>query len=111
MRKSVASVQNIIFVVANYYGVTARQIESRDRHRYVAHARMTAMYLARELTGLSLMDIGGLIGDRDHTTVLHATREVAQRMIADETYCKQVGILKARLTPKEIEEFEPVGLS
>jgi chromosomal replication initiator protein len=55
---------------------------STSRTAAVSHARQIAMYLARELTDLSLADIARQFG-RDHTTILHATRAVSARASAD----------------------------
>jgi chromosomal replication initiator protein len=50
---------------------------SKKRSRNVARPRQIAMALAKELTQLSLPDIGEAFGGRDHTTVLHACRKIA----------------------------------
>ena len=50
---------------------------SKKRSRNIARPRQIAMALAKELTQLSLPDIGEAFGGRDHTTVLHACRKVA----------------------------------
>jgi chromosomal replication initiator protein len=50
---------------------------SKKRSRNVARPRQVAMALAKELTQLSLPDIGDAFGGRDHTTVLHACRKIA----------------------------------
>jgi len=51
---------------------------SKKRTRNVARPRQVAMALAKELTQMSLPDIGEAFGGRDHTTVLHACRKIAQ---------------------------------
>jgi chromosomal replication initiator protein len=53
-------------------------MHSKKRNRNIARPRQIAMYLARELTQTSLPDIGASFGGRDHTTVLHACRKVAE---------------------------------
>ena len=70
------SVARIQQAVAETYGVPVEKVKARGRASQIAHARQVAMYLARELTHLSLAQIGEQFGGRDHTTVLHAHRKV-----------------------------------
>jgi len=51
---------------------------SKKRSRTIARPRQVAMALAKELTSLSLPDIGDAFGGRDHTTVLHACRKITE---------------------------------
>lgn len=71
------SVENIQKVVADYYKVKVSDMHSKNRSRVVARPRQMAMALAKELTSLSLPEIGQNFGGRDHTTVLHACRQIA----------------------------------
>lgn len=57
------------------FNVTRAKLHSRSQHYVVAHPRMIVMYLGRQITPMSLPQIGRYF-DRDHTTVLHATRRV-----------------------------------
>jgi chromosomal replication initiator protein len=68
-------------------GVTLDELLSPSRAQRVAFARQVAMYLARELTDATLPAIGRAFGNRNHTTVLHACRRVAERIAVEpETY-------------------------
>jgi chromosomal replication initiator protein len=71
------SVENIQRTVADYYKIKVAEMYSKKRSRNVARPRQVAMALAKELTQLSLPDIGEAFGGRDHTTVLHACRKIA----------------------------------
>jgi chromosomal replication initiator protein len=71
------SIENIQRIVADYYKIKVSEMYSKRRSRNVARPRQIAMALAKELTQLSLPDIGEAFGGRDHTTVLHACRKVA----------------------------------
>src|SRR5262245_31890698 len=71
------SVENIQKTVADYYKIKVSEMYSKRRSRNVARPRQIAMALAKELTQMSLPDIGEAFGGRDHTTVLHACRKVA----------------------------------
>jgi chromosomal replication initiator protein len=70
------SVDNIQRIVADYYKIKVSDMYSKKRTRTVARPRQMAMALAKELTQLSLPDIGDAFGGRDHTTVLHACRKI-----------------------------------
>jgi len=72
------SIENIQKTVADYYKIKVSEMYSKKRSRNVARPRQVAMALAKELTQLSLPDIGDAFGGRDHTTVLHACRKVAE---------------------------------
>ena len=71
------SIDNIQKTVAEYYKIKVSEMYSKKRSRNVARPRQMAMALAKELTQLSLPDIGEAFGGRDHTTVLHACRKIA----------------------------------
>ncbi len=70
------SIENIQKTVADYYKIKVSEMYSKKRSRNVARPRQVAMALAKELTQLSLPDIGEAFGGRDHTTVLHACRKI-----------------------------------
>ena len=72
------SVENIQKTVADYFKIRVTDMHSKKRTRAVARPRQVAMYLAKELTQLSLPEIGSNFGGRDHTTVLHACRTIAK---------------------------------
>jgi len=72
------SIENIQKTVADYYKIRISDMHSKKRSRAVARPRQVAMALAKELTQLSLPEIGSNFGGRDHTTVLHACRQVTK---------------------------------
>ena len=72
------SIENIQKTVADYYKIRVSDMHSKKRSRAVARPRQVAMALAKELTQMSLPEIGSNFGGRDHTTVLHACRQVAK---------------------------------
>ena len=72
------TIDNIQRTVAEYYKIKVSEMYSKKRSRNVARPRQMAMALAKELTQLSLPDIGDAFGGRDHTTVLHACRKIAE---------------------------------
>ena len=72
------SIENIQKTVADYYKIRISDMHSKKRSRAIARPRQVAMALAKELTQLSLPEIGSNFGGRDHTTVLHACRQIAK---------------------------------
>jgi chromosomal replication initiator protein len=72
------SIDNIQRLVAEYYKIKISDILSKRRNRTIARPRQMAMYLAKELTNHSLPEIGEAFGGRDHTTVLHACKRIAE---------------------------------
>ena len=71
------SVEGIQKTVSEYYKIKVSDMHSKKRTRMVARPRQVAMALAKELTPMSLPEIGEAFGNRDHTTVLHACRTIA----------------------------------
>jgi len=71
------SVEGIQKTVAEYFKIKISDMHSKRRSRNVARPRQVAMALAKDLTQMSLPEIGEAFGNRDHTTVLHACRTIA----------------------------------
>jgi chromosomal replication initiator protein len=76
-------IPNIQKTVADYYGLQIKDLLSKRRTRSLARPRQVAMALAKELTEHSLPEIGDAFAGRDHTTVLHACRQVRHLMETD----------------------------
>lgn len=90
-------VTHIQALVAAYYKIPVREMTSDRRAREVARPRQVAMYLAYEATPKSLPDIGKRFGGRDHTTVIHAIRQVQKLMLEDAEIEADVKALRERL--------------
>jgi len=78
LQDKLISIDNIQRTVAEYYKIKISDILSKRRSRSVARPRQVAMALAKEITNHSLPEIGDAFGGRDHTTVLHACRKIAE---------------------------------
>jgi chromosomal replication initiator protein len=74
----IVSIENIQKTVADFYKIKVADMYSKKRTRNLARPRQIAMALAKELTNQSLPEIGESFGGRDHTTVIHACRKVAE---------------------------------
>lgn len=82
-QQQVISIGNIQKVVADYYQLRMVDLLSKRRTRSLARPRQMAMALAKELTSHSLSEIGDGFGGRDHTTVMHADRQIRKLLNTD----------------------------
>ena len=83
LQDKLVSIDNIQRTVAEYYKIKIADLLSKRRSRSVARPRQVAMALSKELTNHSLPEIGDAFGGRDHTTVLHACRKIAELRESD----------------------------
>jgi len=92
VQNKMVSVENIQKTVAEYYNIRLADLSAKTRSRSIARPRQVAMSLAKELTSKSLPEIGLAFGGRDHTTVLHACRKIAELKqedpLIEEAYAK-----------------------
>jgi chromosomal replication initiator protein len=86
LQDRMVNVDNIQKTVAEYFKIRVADLLSNKRTRSVTRPRQMAMALAKELTNHSLPEIGQMFGGRDHTTVLHATRKVAELKESDNKF-------------------------
>ncbi len=83
LQDKLITIENIQKTVAEYYKVKIADLLSKRRSRSVARPRQMAMAMAKELTNHSLPEIGDAFGGRDHTTVLHACRVIAEFKVSN----------------------------
>ena len=81
---------SILETVAGHYGVTVDAIKGKTRTRDVVVPRQVTMFLIRKETEVSLVEIGQLLGGRDHTTVMHGISKVEKDQSSDSTLRSQV---------------------
>lgn len=74
------TIEGILEVVTDLYRVSATDLKGKSRKKEIVFPRQLAMYLAKEYTDLSLKSIGYHLGDRDHSTVIHAIQSVSEAM-------------------------------
>jgi len=82
--------ERIITIVSDRFGVKTESLLGQRRTQVVALPRQVAMYLMRQLTDLSLVEIGRVFGGRDHTTVLYACEKVGSRINLEESFREKV---------------------
>lgn len=83
LRHEAPALDDILRVVAAHYGLGVTELSGRGRSAGVAEPRQVAMYLMREETDASFQAIGGAIGGRDHTTVLHGWEKISRLIEQD----------------------------
>jgi chromosomal replication initiator protein len=81
--RSTVSIDTIQRIICEHYGIRLSDLLSKKRTRNIAFPRQIAMYLSRKLTGGSFPTIGDRFGGRDHSTVIHATTTIQQRLKDD----------------------------
>lgn len=77
------TIEKITSEVARVYNVSPEDIRSRKRNATISTARMVAMYCVREITGISMEEIGSEFGGRDHSTVVYACNTINGRLKSD----------------------------
>ena len=91
------SIENIQKTVAEFYKIKVSDLHSKKRSRNIARPRQMAMALAKELTEMSLPEIGDAFGNRDHTTVLHACRTITALRTKDHDLNRDFHVLEQTL--------------
>ncbi len=91
------TLQSIQKCVCNAFAITRNELLSNTRIRTIAVARQVAMYLSKDLTGYSYAEIGKVFGNRDHSTVVHAVKNVRNKMSTDINFSNSIKDLRASL--------------
>ncbi|MHC4893791.1 MAG: chromosomal replication initiator protein DnaA, partial [Planctomycetota bacterium] len=102
-RLGTPSMDDVLNVVTQHFNIRLSDIQSRKRTAAIAYARQVGMYLARRLTRLSLEEIGGYFGGRDHSTVLYAIQKIT-RMIKSDVNCLET----VRELQRQLGDTQPV---
>jgi chromosomal replication initiator protein len=97
----VLSIESIQKTVCEYYGLKPQDIKAKKRTRDVAFPRQVAMYLSKHLTDFSLSDIGKNFGGKDHSTVIHACKQVEIRAKKDEDFNRRLEYLTKKIRSYE----------
>jgi chromosomal replication initiator protein len=89
--------EDIQEVVSNWFHVKISDLKSRRRSKTLVHPRQIAMYLCRELTDASYPEIGRHFGGKDHTTIIHACRQVTKARESDSALHATLDGLKEKI--------------
>jgi chromosomal replication initiator protein len=92
------SPERIVTATAEAYGLRPELLTGRRRTQSIALPRQVAMYLLRQLTDMSLVEIGRFLGGRDHTTVMYACERIAERIAADSAFADKVNAIISTLS-------------
>jgi len=93
-KKKVITMEDIQDVVARRFQVKISELKSKRKTKTVVHPRQIAMYLSRELTDASFPEIGREFGGKDHTTIIHACRQIEKAIKRDDGLRTTVDSLK-----------------
>ena len=88
---------DILDAVAGYFDVKSTTIKGPKRDRPIVRPRQIIMYLCKTELGLTLDDIGGLLGGRDHTTIMHGVETIAHELSTNERLRESVAGIKQKL--------------
>lgn len=89
----------IIDVVSEHFGVNPDDITSKKRNSEFVQPRQVVMYLCRELTDTSLVNIGKLLGKKDHTTIMHGIKKITAEMETNEELRNKIDIIRKKINP------------
>ena len=84
------TIDDILEKVCRHYNVEQRQVFSKSRKRELVQVRQVSMYLAQKYTKMPAGRIGQLIGNRDHSTVIHSCNAIEQRLKVDTTFSDEI---------------------
>src|SRR5882724_10713724 len=92
------SIDRVQEVVARRWGVTPEGLRSKARTKTLTIPRQVAMYLARNMLSMQLVEIGQAFGGRDHSTVIHSVDKVERQMMRDRTFKERVEMARQELS-------------
>jgi chromosomal replication initiator protein len=88
------TVDDILDKVCSHYNVEQRSVFSKSRKRSLVQVRQVSMYLAQKYTKMPAGRIGQLIGNRDHSTVIHSCNAIEQRLKIDKTFQDEISSIE-----------------
>jgi len=97
VRESRLSSRQIAEVVAEFYHISLEAMCSKQRDKHIVMPRQIAMYLIRQETQVSLLEIGQLFGGRDHSTVLHACEKIARAVNINPALRREIVAIREQL--------------
>lgn len=89
----------IVAVIASHFGFEADELLSQKRNKDIAYSRQIAMYLCRQMTDLSLQQIGKELGNRDHTTVRHGIEKITEDLKNSQFLQDTIDVLQKKINP------------
>ena len=86
-------------IIASHFGFEADELLSQKRNKDIAYSRQIAMYLCRQMTDLSLQQIGKELGNRDHTTVRHGIEKITEDLKNSQFLQDTIDVLQKKINP------------
>ncbi len=90
-------IERVQEIVANYFNIKVRELKSKKRLRQLVIPRQVAMYLSKELTDASLVEIGEKFGGKDHSTVIYAIKKVEEKIEKDPAFQRFLEDIKRKI--------------
>ena len=90
----------VIQIVSNFFELSEKELVDQSRRKEIVEPRQIAMYLMKDLLGMSYSDIGYKLGKRDHTTVMHACDKISQLMTTDQKLTNKIISIKEVINSK-----------
>ena len=98
-KEDTITVPLIVEVIASHFGFEADELLSQKRNKDIAYSRQIAMYLCRQMTDLSLQQIGKELGNRDHTTVRHGIEKITEDLKNSQFLQDTIDVLQKKINP------------
>lgn len=89
----------IIEVVAEHFGVKAEDITSKKRNSEFVQPRQVVMYLCRKLTETSYVNIGKILGKKDHSTIMHGVKKIEDELNINDELSNKINIITKKINP------------
>jgi len=89
--------ERIVSEVCTYFALKQKELRGRRRPARIARPRQVAMYLLRNLTDMSLTEIGDILGGRDHTTIIHGVKTIEKAVSEDLGIREQIQVIKTQI--------------
>jgi len=100
------SIEQIVKYVCKEMKISERQILGKSRTNQISLARQIAMYLSKELTNSSLVNIGINIGGRDHSTVIHACKNIDKKINNNKIFNQKIKEIKKNIYGQKVRNFK-----
>jgi len=96
-RKEPPTPEKIISHVCNFYDLKTKDLVGKRRPKRIAQPRQIAMYLMKNLTDMTLSEIGDFLGGRDHTTIIHGVEKIEKLIVENSGINRQVSLIKSQI--------------
>lgn len=98
----IITVDHIVDIIAEHFNISQNDIYSNSRSRNIAYPRQIAMYLSKKLTTNSITDIGKLLGNRDHSTIIHGYDKIESDLASNKNNIKNtIDVLIKKINPTQ----------